>query len=568
MTNRFLASTLAILLGSGVAHAQSATPASAGAPPPSAREDALDPSPVDPANDPDVPMFIGDYRDAPERAAYGGLVFRDMLTQLTSEEPLRPDSRGAVLQYMKAISHASLAPGSTAAGRSPVGDRQVFYTAQGTGTLTVNGQSHPIAEGSGFTLTADFDFTLTNAGQVPLEFYVRWETLPDDYTLSGDVTVVNRFQNDRQVGAHWVHICNGGPNGFNLCTIAPRTMPHPHSHPGEEVWIAVRGETVLTLGKYMARMGPGQAYRIPPTGLTAHSNVNLGDEPVEMLFVGPAQRASTPPNPPRVDFARLDNRPYVRANEPDVDMYMGSWRDEVPRIMHGNLYFRDMLTAFEGTDPLRPTRTGAVLTHATAVSYAQLEPGSTAHPVDGQLDGLQQTFVVDSGTGTITSGAATTNLERGMAFIVPDDVDFRLTATGQDYLNFYVVTERTPAGAPAHSTVAVVDNRTAPQVANSWHDQERPLVSHEQGMVQYHGITEVELPAMAMSRPYSVADGGEEIWIATDGEVDLLIGKELRRLPAGTAYLVPPTGITAHSRVNSSDGAARFLTMRDYATQP
>lgn len=554
MAQRLLCSALALLLGTTAAHAQNAPPAT-----PSAREDALDPSPVNPASDPDVPMFIGDYRDAPERIAYGGLVFRDMLTQLTSEEPLRPDSRGAVLQYMKAISHASLTPGSSATGRAPAGDRQVFYTAQGIGSLTINGRTHAIAEGTGFTLTADFDFTLTNIGAEPLEFYVRWETLPDNYTLTGDVTLVDRFANDRQIGAHWVHICNGGPNGFNLCTIAPRTMPHPHSHPGEEVWIAVHGETVLTLGKYMARMVPGQAYRIPPTGLTAHSNINLGDEPVQMLFVGPAQRASTPPNPPRVDFARLDNRPYVRANEPDVDMYMGSWRDEVPRIMHGNLYFRDMLTAFEGTDPLRPTRTGAVLTRATAVSFAQLEPRATAHPVGAELDGIQQTFVVDSGTGTITSGGRSVALEKGMAFVIAPGVDFALVATGEAYLNMYVISERIPDGAALRTSVEVIDNRAAPQVANAWHDRERALVSD--GLLQYRAINQVDLGPMAMSRPYSVANGGEEIWIATDGYVDLLIGKELRRLPAGTAYLVPPTGITAHARVNSTNETASFLSV-------
>jgi mannose-6-phosphate isomerase-like protein (cupin superfamily) len=550
----YLLSALAIVLGSPETHAQTAVS-------PMVREDALDPSPVDPANDPDVPMFIGDYRDAQARTAYGGLVFRDILTQLTTEEPLRPDRRGAVLQYMKAISHASLAPGTTASGRAPPGDRQVFYTAGGSGTLKVNGRTHRIADGTGFTLTPDFDFTLTSTGAKPLEFYVRWETLPDNFALTGDVTLYNRFDNNRQIGAHWVHICNGGPNGFNLCTIAPRTMPHPHSHPGEEVWIAVRGETILTLGKHMTRMKPGQAYRIPPTGLTAHSNINLGDEPVEMLFVGPAQRASTPPNPPRLDFARLDNRPYVRENEPDVDMYMGSWRDEVPRIMHGNIYFRDMLTKLEGPDPLHPTRTGAVLTHATAVSFAQLEPGATAQPMDGELAGIQQSFVVDSGTGTITSGGQTTALKQGMAFTIAPGMDFQLLATGETYLNFYVVSERIPAGTVPSTKLQVVNNLAAPQKVNSWHNKERRLITAEKGLLQYGAITQVELGAMAMSRPYSAAAGTEEIWIATRGYVDLLIGKELRRLPAGTAYLVPPTGITAHALVNTTDQPASFLYM-------
>jgi mannose-6-phosphate isomerase-like protein (cupin superfamily) len=100
--------------------------------------------------------------------------------------------------------------------------------------------------------------------------------------------VVNRFDLDRRVGAHWVHICNGGPNGMNLCTIAPHTMPQPHSHPGEECWIMVKGESILSQGKNILRMTPGQAYKIPPTGLVAHSNLNMGEEPIEMIFMGPA----------------------------------------------------------------------------------------------------------------------------------------------------------------------------------------------------------------------------------------------------------------------------------------
>jgi len=47
------------------------------------------------------------------------------------------------------------------------------------------------------------------------------------------------------VGAHWAHIGNGGPAGLSLITIAPHTMPQPHSHPGEECWIMVEGESVL-----------------------------------------------------------------------------------------------------------------------------------------------------------------------------------------------------------------------------------------------------------------------------------------------------------------------------------
>ena len=67
------------------------------------------------------------------------------------------------------------------------------------------------------------------------------------------------------------------------------------------------------------------------------------------------------------------------------------------------------------------------------------------------------------------------------------------------------------------------------------------------------------MKGMTMSRPYSSAASVEEIWIAMDGDVDVLIGKELRKLRAGTAYRVPSTGITANTRVNASNQDAHFL---------
>jgi mannose-6-phosphate isomerase-like protein (cupin superfamily) len=380
------------------------------------------------------------------------------------------------------------------------------------------------------------------------------------------------------VGAHWAHINSGGPAGMTLIGIAPRTMPQPHSHPAEECWIMVQGETVLSLGKQIRRMTAGQAYKIPPTGITAHSNLNLGDEPVEMIFMGPAggggggrggrggPAAQAAPGQGRggpgaqgTDFSRLDNGAYNRATEQDIDMFMGEWRNAFPRIMHGNLYVRDMLTALQGPDPLHPARRGAVLTNAEAVSYAQLEPGATAHRVEGELKNTQQTFVVNSGTGVITSGAIKTELAKDMAFVISPGMDFRLTATGDKYLTFYVVTEKVAEGHVPPPVLHVVDNRARTQVTNAWVNQERPLISKAEGLSQYGAVTQVTMKPMTMSRPSSSEAGAEEIWIATDGDVDVLIGKELRRLRAGTAYRVPSTGITAHANINATGQDARFL---------
>ena len=256
--------------------------------PRTAREDALDPSPIDPGVDPNIDMFVNDWKNAAPRNLYGSVVFRDILTKLEGPDPLHPTKKGAVLVNITAISRAELAAGARATGRAAAGERQVFFTMAGTGTIAVNSKSHEVRKGVGFTLTPDTTFTLSNTAKAPLIFYVRTEPLPANYVASADLVVVNSLENDRRVGAHWAHINSGGPAGMTLIGIAPRTMPQPHSHPGEEVWLMVEGETVLSLGKQIRRMPAGQAYKIPPTGITAHSNLNLGEEPVEMIFMGPA----------------------------------------------------------------------------------------------------------------------------------------------------------------------------------------------------------------------------------------------------------------------------------------
>ena len=521
---------------------------------PQIREDSLDPSPVDPARDPNVDLFIGDYRNSPPRTLYGGLVFRDILTRLEGNR-LQPARKGAVLEIIQAVSYATLQPGATASGRVQAGQHQLFYMTEGVGEIVVNGKTHELREGTGFVLTPNHEFRIVNKGSDHLAFFVRTETPPANYQPTPDLLIGNRFANDRQVGNHWWHTGTGTAGGVGLQTLAPYTMPHPHSHQNEEVWIMIKGETVLSIGKNLRTMVAGQAIRIPPTALTAHSNINMGSEPVQMMVIIPRPGNTDVP----VDHGRLRNGPFDPAVEPDIDMFMGAWRYAPSRIMHGNLYFRDMLTGFQGNDPVRPSKTGAVLRNATAVSHAMLEPGSTAHRIDGQLTDAQQVFIVQSGTGTITSGSATVSLSEGMAFIVPAGVDFRLTASGDRYMNFYVVTEKLPPGTAPARAVKVIDNRGAPEVLNAWASRERPIVTRADGLVQYQAITASEVSPNAMTRPYSVAGGGEEVWIMTEGNVDLLLGKQLRKLSAGGAFAVPPTGISAQTKLNLSGQTARFI---------
>ena len=535
---------------------------------PSVREDALNPS------DPDIDMFVNDYRDATPRTEHGAMVFYDMLTPRGTGDVMRPTAKGAVLSVMLAVSRATLEAGATATGRVQSGRREAFIAIEGAGTITVGGKAYPLASGSYFQLTPDLDFSLTNTGRTPMVFYVRTDPLPVNFKIPA-FQVVNRYDNDRVFGAHWTHSCDMVATGpttktfppMTFCSMSPYSIPQPHSHPGEEVWIQVEGVTTLSLGKRLLPLRPGQAYRIPPDGVTAHSNINLTDRMTKLLYLGPIDRATdsasvTARGLPLVsDYSRLDNRSLDPPTEQDVEMYVANWRDTYPQIRYGNMYVRDMLTTLIGPDALHPTRTGAVLSNAARVSYGMLEPYSKAHPMPGEASNLQEIFIVNSGDGVITSGGKTMPLSRDKVVIVPPGVEYAITA-GSDYMTFYIVGEKVATGITPASTLSVIDHGGDPAKTTDWVDTEHTLASKTDGLSQYSSVTRVDMRSeMAMSRPTSTAPGTEEIWIATDGDVDMLLGRRLRNLSAGTAYRVPPTGITARAHINTSGEPASFIRL-------
>lgn len=100
-------------------------------------------------------------------------------------------------------------------------------------------------------------------------------------------------------------------------------------------------------------------------------------------------------------YSMLDPKPYDPAVDPDIDLFIGNWRDSMPRNIHGSLVVRDILTRLEGDDPLHPARKGACLTELISVSHATLEPGaSTALE---KLAGMQELYYILGGTGTLKS---------------------------------------------------------------------------------------------------------------------------------------------------------------------
>ncbi len=109
-------------------------------------------------------------------------------------------------------------------------------------------------------------------------------------------------------------------------------------------------------------------------------------------------------------YSALDPRQFDAKVDPDIDMFVNHWNNSTPRVMYGDLVFRDILTALEGPDKLHPVKKGAVLVMQTAISYATLEPGAIASGKAKQ--GEQQVFYVSGGTAKITAGNKTVDLKK------------------------------------------------------------------------------------------------------------------------------------------------------------
>ena len=53
-----------------------------------------------------------------------------------------------------------------------------------------------------------------------------------------------------------------------------------------------------------------------------------------------------------MSFAQqLDGNPYTPGVDPDIDMFIGDWRESMPKHSHGSLVERDILTKGDSMNP-------------------------------------------------------------------------------------------------------------------------------------------------------------------------------------------------------------------------
>jgi mannose-6-phosphate isomerase-like protein (cupin superfamily) len=203
-----------------------------------------------------------------------------------------------------------------------------------------------------------------------------------------------------------------------------------------------------------------------------------------------------------------------------IDMFIGDWRDSLPRHILGSLVLRDILTRGDNFAPPQP---GALLQAANYLAYGRLAAGNATVPQ--RLEREQHIYYVTGGTGQIVGGPKTAALHKDIAVFVPENLEFEIRNTSDQELTMYVVSEPVPDGFVPAKEMLVTDEREVPVrvpmvaspytlqgASGHWAHVVRDLFSKTDGLATIGDVITVTIDPMTMGEPHPHNPGQEEIW--------------------------------------------------------
>ena len=261
---------------------------------PSFREDA-------PSNrrrpdvDTDVSSYVNHWRNAPPREGHGGIIERDILTR---GDPFHPRIKGAVLRFLSAYRRAELPAHADTRAFADAREQVFLFVLSGQGRIEADGRNVDLEEGMAVVIPAGLSYRLRNPSGRSLELLLAAEETPDGFVPERALSV-GRFRDSLPlVGAHWAHIARpfiydheprfANPMGFVVVSMDAFDIAQPHTHPAaaEEIWLQVKGTSLLLFGNRLLSQEPGEAFLVPPTNAVPHSSINPDGEPQLWLFFG------------------------------------------------------------------------------------------------------------------------------------------------------------------------------------------------------------------------------------------------------------------------------------------
>ena len=236
----------------------------------------------------DIDRFIGVAANSPVHLAQGLLLTHSMLK---SGDPYQPGIRGAVLEYRKDLSVATLLPRN----RTPMvtsADQLFFYVESGDGRLEDGKQYWDLRENIAVIIPPNAAHRMVNDSDKPLTMIMlTWtpSAPPRPDILVRDVNLLPWCEEN----VHWNNTSKcvfGAADGLYqsermyLVMLQPWAASQPHSHGQgtEEIWTKVTpGTGTILIGSELREMPENSAYLVPPTGSTEHSNLNLSKDRID-----------------------------------------------------------------------------------------------------------------------------------------------------------------------------------------------------------------------------------------------------------------------------------------------
>ena len=253
----------------------------------------LDPRSLNPAIDPDIDMYLNNWKNSIPFNSHGSITERAILTKCDGD-PLKPKRKGEVLNVVNRLSRATLDPYATTTSTTLKGEQEIFYIMSGKGVVKAGKKTAELRKGAMLMMPEGLEFTMTNKGDEMLIMYLINEPVPKGFTPKKEFEINYEdeipLRNEGYIQVHWSHNGRAGISGATLGTgrliINAMTIAQPHSHDmsSEEVWLCTEGKLLELIGKEIRWLEPGTAFRVPPTGYTPHGHINPTEEPARFLI--------------------------------------------------------------------------------------------------------------------------------------------------------------------------------------------------------------------------------------------------------------------------------------------
>ena len=266
----------------------------------------------------------------------------------------------------------------------------------------------------------------------------------------------------------------------------------------------------------------------------------------------------TEPWSSNVPYSQLSPNNFNPSRDPNIDEYLANWKESMPVPSHGGLVERYIFTRNDAVQTNRSLK-GKVFNSINRFSHVTLRTQTSTSPTT--LKGEQEIFYVLSGHGIVSGNNEEYDIFPGIIFLIPANIEFQITNTGDEPVMMYLIVEPVPEGFIPKTHIVIHNEATLPIVKtdNHWNNITKELIKPEEGLAVIEEIFTILLPAGTMSQPFSFIGGVEAVYSVVEGNPLMLSGKQIRNLSAGSAYMVIPNGTTPHANINLTNNMIKYF---------